>query len=191
MALAIGAVGDMLDLGAGTRLLSAATVARVGGIRLHLLDGSPEMLGHAQQRLGDGPGTTFTEANLDAAVPQEPCVAVVSALAIHHLSNGGKERLYRRVFGVLRPGGVFVNLDQVLGPTPSVEQQCAVAHEAFARSNGSDHAEWSAAEDRMRVDQPATLDDQLSWLRTIGFTDVDCAAKDGRFAVLVGRRPMA
>jgi len=190
VAIAIGdrPAGDVLDLGAGTGLLSAAVVARVPAVRLHLLDGSPAMLGHARQRLADRPGTRFTEGDLTGPLPAGPFAAVVSALAIHHLSGEQKRDLYGRVFAALRPGGVFVNLDQVLGPTPAVEQQYAAGHEAYARRHGSDDAEWAGAEERMRADRPDTMDDQLGWLRSIGFGDVDCAAKDGRFAVLVGRR---
>lgn len=179
----------VLDLGAGTGLLSAAVIARAPTVRLHLLDGSPEMLGHARQRLAGRPDARFTVADLNDPLPPGPFAAVVSALAIHHLSDDGKRALYTRAFAALRPGGAFVNLDQVLGPTPAVERQYAAAHEASARRHGSDDAEWAAAEDRMRVDRPAPLDAQLAWLRQAGFADVDCAAKDHRFAVLVGRRP--
>jgi tRNA (cmo5U34)-methyltransferase len=42
---------------------------------------------------------------------------VVSALAIHHLDDDAKQDLNARVREVLRPGGVFVNAEQVRGPT--------------------------------------------------------------------------
>ncbi len=187
-AVAVGDA-DVLDLGAGTGLLSAAVVDRVPGVRLHLLDGSAQMLAHARQRLADRPGTRFTVADLNDSLPPGPFTAVVSALAIHHLVDAAKAELYCRAFAALRPGGSLVNLDQVLGPTPTVEGEYAAAHEAHARRHGSDGTEWSAAVDRMRADRPAPLDDQLGWLRSAGFADVDCTAKDGRFAVLVGRRP--
>ena len=180
---------DVLDLGAGTGLLSAAVLARLPDARLHLLDGSPEMLGHARQRLADRPDARFTEADLNGPLPPEPFDAVVSALAIHHLDAAGKRGLFRRVFAVLRPGGLFVNLDQVLGPTPAVERQYAEAHAEHARRSGASAAEWASAEARMVVDRPSTLSDQLAWLTAAGFTDVDCASKVGRFALMVGRRP--
>jgi tRNA (cmo5U34)-methyltransferase len=188
IAVGDGPAGDVLDLGAGTGLLSAAVVARVPAVRLHLLDGSADMLGAARQRLANRTDTRFTEADLTGPLPAGPFAAVVSALAIHHLSGERKRDLYGRAFAALQPGGVFVNLDQVLGPTPAVERQYAAAHEAYARRHGSDDAEWAGAQERMRADRPDTLDDQLRWLRTIGFGDVDCAAKDGRFAVLVAWR---
>ena len=181
-------VGEVLDLGAGTGLLSAAVAARLPAVRLHLFDGSVEMLGHARQRLADRPDTTFTEGDLNDPLPPGPFAAIVSALAIHHLTDAAKRKLYARAFVALRPGGVLVNLDQVLGPTPAMERQYAAAHKGYARRHGSDDAEWAGAEERMRVDRPATLDDQLGWLRSAGFIDVDCVAKDHRFAVMVGSR---
>ena len=38
----------------------------------------------------------------------------------------------------------------------------------------------------MKLDQTATLVDQLDWLREAGFAGVDCAYKDTIFAVLCG-----
>ena len=40
----------------------------------------------------------------------------------------------------------------------------------------------------MLADRPDPMEDQLGLLRSIGFADVDCAAKGARFAVLVCRR---
>lgn len=37
--------------------------------------------------------------------------AVISAFALHHLSHQEKRRAFRRIAGVLRPGGLFLNAD--------------------------------------------------------------------------------
>jgi cyclopropane fatty-acyl-phospholipid synthase-like methyltransferase len=41
--------------------------------------------------------------------------AIVSALAIHHLEDAEKRSLFARIHERLRPGGVFVNAEQVVG----------------------------------------------------------------------------
>jgi hypothetical protein len=48
---------------------------------------------------------------------------VVTALAVHHLDDAGKRSLYRRVADTLAPGGVFVNAEQVAGPTPELDRR--------------------------------------------------------------------
>jgi hypothetical protein len=57
------------------------------------------------------------------------------------------------------------------------------------RGAGATQDEWAAAIERMAHDRCATVDDQLAWLRDAGFTEVDCALRDGRFAVLSATRP--
>jgi tRNA (cmo5U34)-methyltransferase len=173
----------VLDLGAGTGLLSAAVRRAVPGARLTLLDGDDAMLAVARERLGAVPTVV---QDLASPLPVGPFDAVVSALAIHHLDDDGKRDLYGRVRTVLAPGGVFVNAEQVTGPSEWHEARYAAFHERDARELGSDDAEWEAALVRMSYDRGAPVDDQLAWLREVGFERVDIAFKRHRFAVFYG-----
>jgi tRNA (cmo5U34)-methyltransferase len=176
----------ILDLGAGTGLLSRRIAAAYADAELVLTDGAPAMLAEAEQVLGDR--ASYVVADLAEEPPAGPWCAVVSALAIHHLDDEGKRRLFARVFAQLGAGGVFVNAEQVLGPTPFFAEANRAWHEAGARAAGSDDAEWAGAEERMSFDRCATVEAQLGWLREAGF-EADCLFKDRRFAVLVGRKP--
>ena len=188
---AAGAPADarILDLGAGTGLLSAAVRRVLPGARLTLMDASAPMLDVARRRIGDD--ALYVVANLAGPLPGGPYHAVVSALAIHHLSHPDKQDLFARVLGRLDPGGAFVNAEQVDGPTPWHSEQYAAAHERDARRLGSDDTEWAAAQDRMRHDRCAPLDDQLDWLLAAGFERIDVAFKRHRFAVYAGYSPTA
>ena len=42
-----------------------------------------------------------------------PFELVVSGLCIHHQPDTQKRRIYRQVFGLLEPGGLFLNLEHV------------------------------------------------------------------------------
>jgi tRNA (cmo5U34)-methyltransferase len=183
---------DVLDLGAGTGLLAEAVRATTPAARLTLLDGSSAMLAVAGRRLGASVPSrpvVLVEGDLSGALPAGPFDAVVSALAIHHLGDGAKQDLFRRVRAVLRAGGVFVNAEQVAGPTSWHDEQYATRHERDARRLGSDDVEWAGAVERMAHDRCATADDQLRWLREAGFERVDLAYKRYRFAVYAGYAP--
>ncbi len=114
----VGEVRRVLDLGAGTGLLSAMIAGAFPEAEIELLDASEPMLAQARQRLGDAVSAVHV-ARHGGELPPGPFDAVVSALAIHHLEHADKRALLRRVHDVLRRGGVFVNAEQVDGPTPS------------------------------------------------------------------------
>ncbi|MEV1288447.1 class I SAM-dependent methyltransferase [Micromonospora sp. NPDC049679] len=188
-ALAAGRTPEVLDLGAGTGLLSLLVAAAVPGARLTLLDAAPAMLAVAGGQLRARAVAHHTVvADLADPLPPGPYDAVVSALAIHHLDDGGKRDLYRRAHGVLRPGGVFVNAEQVAGPTPELDRRYHEVWLAQVAALGSEPAEIEAARERMSFDRPAPVRAQCGWLREAGFADVDCFFKSWRFAVLGGHR---
>src|SRR5215472_5753597 len=122
----------ILDLGAGTGILSAAIIDRVPTARLHLLDASSDMLQQASKRLS-GRQFQLTVQRLDSDLPAGPYEAIVSALAIHHLDDVAKRRLYTRIFTALTPGGVFINAEQISGGSSRLQTLFEAIHLDRAR----------------------------------------------------------
>jgi tRNA (cmo5U34)-methyltransferase len=186
LTLATRPLARVLDLGAGTGLLAAMVARAQPDAEIVLLDGAGEMLAQARERLGDR--ASYVTADLGDTLPDGPWDGVISALAIHHLDDAGKRDLFARVHDALAPGGVFVNAEQILGPTPELDARYLSRHREQALALGASVAEWDAALARMSHDRCATVADQLGWLRDAGFVEVDAPWRDGRFAVLAGRR---
>ena len=177
----------VLDLGAGTGVFAAHIAAVIPTVELTLLDGSALMLEQARSAFGDR--AQYVLADLSDPLPEHHTWdAIVSALAIHHLEDDAKRELFTRVHAALASGGVFVNAEQVAGPTASLEHAYGRWHERRARELGTSDSEWQAALQSMSHDRTATVEHQLAWLREAGFVDADCIWKDHRFAVLVARR---
>lgn len=191
---AVGALGlagrdvrRVLDLGAGTGLLSAHVASAYPDAELTLHDGAAGMLDQAREIFGDG--AAYLHADLTDPIPSDPAWdAIVSALAVHHLDDAGKRDLFARVHDALAPGGVFVDAEQVAGPTGLFDDAYHRWHERRAKELGTTDEEWLGAVERMRHDRTASVEHQLTWLREAGFADVDCVWKDHRLAVLVARR---
>lgn len=190
VSLAGGRPSRILDLGAGTGMLAGFVLDEYPGCEVTLFDGAEQMLDEARQAL-DGRPARFVRGDMYGRLPDGPWDAVVSALAIHHLDDDGKRHVFAEALRVLRPGGIFVNSEHVLGPTPFLDSEYRRWHEAEARRAGIDDAEWAAAEDRMTADHLSPLPDQLGWLAEAGFDDVDCLFKDRGYAVMFARRPSA
>jgi tRNA (cmo5U34)-methyltransferase len=183
----VGPVRRVLDLGAGTGLLSACVAEAFPEACLELLDGSEAMLAEAVERLGDRLGAVHVQ-DMTAGLPAGPFDAVVSALAIHHLEDSGKRELFAAIHDRLRPGGVFVNAEQVAGPTAALEAAYQARWAADCRSLGATEAEIEDARERRRHDRSVDVVTQLAWMAEAGFATVDCLYKDWSLATLVGVR---
>jgi tRNA (cmo5U34)-methyltransferase len=178
----------VLDLGAGTGILSSAIVERIPSARLTLLDTSSDMLQRAALRLSRWQPEIVVQP-LTAALPPGPFDAVVSALAIHHLSDQDKRDLYARILAVLAPGGLFVNAEQVAGASSRLQKLFETIHLDRARSLGSSDAEIDGALKRMSYDLCTTVADQIAWLDEAGYQDAECFYRWFRFALLGGWKP--
>ena len=182
----------VLDLGAGTGLLSAMVAERFPWSRVTLVDLSVEMLRVARRRL-DGKSGRFEFRTMDYArkplpMPDGGYDLVVSALSVHHLTHGDKKELFDKLLRSLAVGGYFVNADQISGDTPEEEALYGEWWLRRVREAGVSEKDLATALLRMRADRNATLDAQLRWLGEAGFEGVGCRYKDHRFAVYGGKK---
>ena len=183
---------EVLDLGAGTGLLSAMIAEMFPKAQLTLFDLTPEMLTIARQRLKPlGKRVRFVTADFATVAPTKSYDAVVSALAIHHLPDSGKRHLFSDIFKYLTPGGVFINADQVAGETAAIDRRSRDMWIKRARELKAGERDLNAAFERMKQDLPATVGQQLAWMRESGFVEVACAYRNLIFAVLSGTKPEA
>jgi tRNA (cmo5U34)-methyltransferase len=179
----------ILDLGAGTGLLSTFVRAWYPAAHLHLIDFSAPMIDLARARLAADPNVSFEVADYTTAELPQNQDAIVSALSIHHLEHPAKRTLFARIFAALRPGGVFVNAEQVAGPTPALDAVYKSLWLQQVREAGATPDQIADSLYRQQDDRCASVEDQLHWMREAGFSDADCWFKDNRFAVLAGTRP--
>ena len=167
----------VLDLGTG----DGYTLGLVRGAHPEAegvgVDFSAEKLGRARERFAGDAGVEIVEHDLDVPLPALGTFdLVVSSFAIHHCVDERKRALYGEVFGVLEPGGRFLNLEHVDSATPEL-------HVDFLAAIGKTPAEDDPSNKLVAVET------QLTWLREIGFVDVDCYWKWRELALLAGVRP--
>lgn len=153
-----------LDLGTGDGRLLALVGERHPQARGIGIDASIPMLKRAERRFAENALIELRQHDLAEPLPAERGAfdAIVSALAIHHLPDERKRSLFREARELLRPEGVFVNLEIVTSPTPAL-------HDHFRHAIGRPHDDPS--------DLLAGLEEQVQWLRDAGFSQVDCRFK--------------
>jgi tRNA (cmo5U34)-methyltransferase len=181
----------ILDLGAGSGLLTVLIHNRFPDARIHLIDFSAPMLENAKRRLGNASFATYEQADyVQAALPKD-LDAIVSSLSIHHLDHADKRELFRKIYAALAPGGRFINADQVAGPTPDLDARYKALWLEQVRQAGATPEQIEASLYRQREDRCASVEEQLQWLREAGFKDADCWYKENRMAVMAGTRSAA
>ncbi len=193
----------VLELGVGTGKLASRLLRRLPRTRLVALDGSAAMLGKARQNLRRF-GRRVSFHRKDFGLPRwnsdlPAADAVVSTIAIHHLTDAGKRRLYWEVFRRLKPGGLFINGDAVWPEDRRLKERDDRMWAVYIRgrlkaATGEDKpvpeiVSWIERTRRAEGDRPASLEIQLFWLRQAGFLNVDCWWKNFGFAVFGGVKP--
>jgi tRNA (cmo5U34)-methyltransferase len=160
---------------------------RFPAAELVLVDFSEAMLELARRRMGEDARVQFVQADyVRCELPE--CCSVVSTLSIHHLEDADKQTLIPRVHGALRTNGVFVNADQVAGPTDELKLRYEAWWQAEVRANGATEEQIAASLYRRKEDRCAAMETQLGWMRDAGFADADCWWKNGMFAVMAGTK---
>jgi len=181
---------DVLDLGAGTGLFSQHILEKYPRARFTLIDVAEEMLAVGRRRFKDNIEQfqfvvdDYRRMNFTAEFD-----LAVSSLSIHHLKDAEKQNLFYHIHNALREGGVFINVDQVRGPTANLQELYWSDWLAKVRARGADEDQIRESIARREAyDQDALLIDQLNWLADAGFTDVDCVYKNYFVGVFYGRR---
>ncbi|MFQ5736760.1 MAG: class I SAM-dependent methyltransferase [Thermodesulfobacteriota bacterium] len=199
-------VRSFMDLGCGGGALAGAILDNIPGASGTLVDFSGPMLREARSRFGAREDVRIIEADfgraswVDAVKGPLPFDLIVSGFAIHHQPDREKKRIYGEVFSLLRPGGLFVNIEHVASRS---EWGKALADGLFidsvleynrARGKGGTREEV-INEFFNRPDKDSNLlapvEYQCEWLREAGFSDVDCFFKAFEMAVFGGRKPGA
>ena len=177
---------SVLDIGAGTGLFSQFIYEANPHLQFTLVDVSSQMLEIARERFGREDNFEFIELDFSKEPLPGKYDLVISALAIHHLEDIDKAKLYKNVFDVLNDGGLFINADQVAGKTMLFDSLYKYYWRETVSRSGLDHEALVQAFERTKLDKFASLDDQLKWLEKAGFADVDCIYKNLNFVVFGG-----
>ena len=179
----------VLDIGTGTGLFSSFLKEKFPQAKLTLIDISEKMMEVAKDRFRDESNVEYLIADYtDYVFDSNKYDFIISSLSIHHLTDEEKRSLYDCLYTALKPGGVFVNADQVLGQTDYIESLYKEDWANKINNSGLTKEEVEAAHERTKLDKMSTLEDQIHWLQQSGFQDVDCLYKYFNFVVLYGRK---
>ncbi|MGA8302858.1 MAG: class I SAM-dependent methyltransferase [Thermoplasmata archaeon] len=165
----------VLELGVGTGTLTAQILEGFPHARVTGIDLSPRMIIRARTKLRPFRDRVELIAGDLGAFDESTYDVVVSALAIHHLRDSEKWRLFRRIFRCLPPGGYFGDADDHLPEDPIFDTRYAQIASTLP-SHGGRTAAWTSPQavwhDHEKFDRPSTLTAELASLERAGFQHV-------------------
>jgi tRNA (cmo5U34)-methyltransferase len=176
----------ILDIGAGTGLMSALVLEKFPDAHLTLLDISEKMLAVARQRFIHRDNIRYVVSDYSRYQIGGPYDLIISALSIHHLTRDDKRQLFHKIFSALKSGGMFINADQADGETLLFRQMYLDYWNDFMKSGPLGEKErLEILRRRDTLDRNEKLSAQLCWLQESGFSDVDIVYKNRTFIVTV------
>jgi tRNA (cmo5U34)-methyltransferase len=176
-----------LDLGSGTGVLAEGILRKYPLAEVTVFDLADNMLDAARERLKKFESRVLYQkgdfSKDDFGIGYD---LILSGLSIHHLEDRHKQELYRRIYLVLRPDGMFLNRDVIRGATARLDANYLALWREYVRSMGED--DTALMERYFAEDYPASVEDQLEWLRRAGFVDVGCHWQRINYAIFGGHK---
>jgi tRNA (cmo5U34)-methyltransferase len=179
----------VLDIGAGYGALAMAVLSDRPNATAVCLDASAAMLKLGQERSAAyGARIHFVQGSLAAPdwlnAVDGTFDAVISSRALHHFTENQRRRfIFKDAFSLVRPGGCFINADNVRAATRSLGDRYRRARDeyldGFVRRSSDGKTNLAA----LRAASPSSyhgphnngdLEEELAWLKEAGFEDVDC-----------------
>lgn len=176
----------VLDIGAGTGLFTQFIYDVNPSLHFTLADLSNEMLDVARERFEGESNFKYIELDFSKDPLPGKYDLIISGLAIHHLEDENKARLYKHIYQSLNDGGLFINADQVAGKNLLFDSLYKYYWRETVSQSGLDHEALVQAFERTKLDRLAPLESQLKMLEKAGFNEVDCIYKNMNFAVFGG-----
>lgn len=187
----------VLEAGAGTGTTTRQLLDAHANVQVTAIDIEPDMVEQTRSRLaGEGDRLKVLRgdvAEIVAALDDCSVDVFASAFTLHHIDMGRREQLFREIFRVLSPGGLFVNADKIAHDDQErhdrdLREQLDAFQVFDTVGRGGLRLAWTAhyvEDDRARLDESS----HKRLLSMSGFVAVSCPWRKRMEAIIVARKP--
>jgi tRNA (cmo5U34)-methyltransferase len=169
----------ILDLGCGTGNLTQKILELFPDVQIDVLDLSEDILHECMDRFDNKTNINYLQADFKSMnLPSVNYDLVMSSIAIHHVEDPYKVRLYKDVFQSLKKDGLFIFADQTRGITDEIYFKNIECWKSEAFKLGSTEENWNmwmAHQDAHDFHSPVGW--HLENLKNAGFNEVDLLSK--------------
>lgn len=176
---------QIIDLGAGTGLLTYFWYQFFPDSEYVLVDIADEMLNVAKQRFAGIENIVYRTEDYYRTLPAVAFDTVISALSIHHLENHDKASLFSKIYDKLPHGGLFVNYDQFCTGQPALDRRMNAFWENKLVANELTQQDIARWKERRKLDRECSVEKEIDMLRHCGFKIVQCVYSYLKFSVII------
>jgi len=178
----------VLDLGAGTGLLSYYWYKECPSAEYVLVDIADEMLEISKKRFAGIDRVQHKVLDYTRELPEGNFDAIISALSIHHLEDAQKEELFKRIYNKLPAGGVLANYDQFCAGTANMNKWFDLYWEQQLLASGLTERDIELWKERRKLDKECSVEAQMEMLYRCNFSEIKCLYSYHKFSVIVAIR---
>ena len=175
----------ILDLGAGTGLLSSFWYKHYPASEYVLVDIADEMLNVARKRFSNINNVSYQILDYSKELPKGTFDIAMSALSIHHLENEDKLGLFARIYDILPSGGLFVNYDQFCAGQQEMNHWFDSYWESQLATSGLTDHDIELWKERRKLDRECSVEQEVEMLYKSKFKAVKCVYSYQKFSVIV------
>ena len=158
----------VLDLGAGTGITSKMIQNKLPNAKFDLNDFSKKMLLGAKKKFGKT--AYYILGDYSKIKFRKKYDIIISVIGIHHQNHKGKRFLFKKIYSLLKPGGIFIFGDLVTyknSKKASLNQALHFYHLVKKSTDKKTLKEW--AHHHCVLNDLTPIEDQVKWMRSIGF----------------------
>lgn len=175
----------ILDLGAGTGLLSYFWYQHYPESEYVLVDIADDMLNVARKRFAGIDNVSYQVLDYSNGLPSGDFDVIASALSIHHLEHEEKVKLFAKVYDKLPEGGLFINYDQFCAGQTEMNEWFNSYWENQLENSGLTDNDINLWKERKKLDKECSVEEEIEMIRKCNFETVKCVYAYQKFAVIV------
>ncbi|MDE6671951.1 MAG: class I SAM-dependent methyltransferase [Ruminococcus sp.] len=179
---------NIIDLGAGTGLLSYYWYKHFPTSEYLLVDIADDMLSVARRRFNGINNISCQVSDYTENLPDTPFDTVISALSIHHLETIEKKDLFSKLYNSLQTGGIFVNYDQFCAGDSGLNIWYDKYWENHLFNSGLTDRDIELWQERRKLDRECSVEQEIDMLKESGFGIVKCIYTYQKFSVIIAIR---
>lgn len=174
----------VIDLGAGTGLLTFFWYQHCPDAAYVLVDIADEMLNVARKRFDGIENISYQTENYIHKLPDGMFDTVISALSIHHLEDEDKIKLFAMIYDRLPNGGLFINYDQFCAGQSEMNCWFDSYWESQLAGGGLTDQDISLWKERRKLDRECSVEQEVAMLKNCKFKVAVCVYSCQKFSVI-------